>query len=307
MTRRRAVTGAVLVAASACVLAWALAYPAASLTPALARAVADGAAVATLGLAAVPALDSGRHREELLRRASAPLMTASAIWLISEVVRLILASAEAAGIGITRLALHTAVEYALDTAPGRASLISVAAAAAVCVLTTVTGHADTARVVATGIAGVGILGHPLTGHLSASPWGGTAIAVHALTAALWCGLLAGLILTVEHRGQWARILPRFSQVSLVCVTVLLAAGVLGASVVIGSPGELYATGYGRVLSAKIVLTVALIALGWRNRASWLPSAEAHRATAVVSRSRAYRELALMGAALVAAATLAVTG
>ncbi len=307
MTRRRAVTGAVLVTASACLLAWALAYPAASLTPALARAVADGAAVVTVGLAAVPAMDTGRYREELLQRASTPLVTASAVWLISELVRLILASAEAAGIGVTRLAMHTAVEYALHTAPGRASLISVTTAAAVCVLATVTARADTARVVATGLAGVGILGHPLTGHLSSSPWGGAAIAVHALAAALWCGLLAGLVLTVEHRGQWARILPRFSRVSLLCVTVLLAAGVLGAAEVISSPADLYATGYGRVLSAKIVLTAGLIALAWRNRANWLPAAEAHRATAVVSRSRAYRELALMGATLAAAATLAVTG
>ncbi|MCH9666857.1 MAG: CopD family protein [Actinomycetia bacterium] len=307
MTHRRAVTGAVLVVASACVLAWALAYPAASLTPALARAVSDGAAILTMGLAAIPVLDTGRYRQELLRRASAPLMIASAVWLVSEIVRLVLASAEAAGIGITRLAMQTAVEYALQTAPGRASLISVTAAAAVCALAAVTGRADTARGVATGLAGVGILGHPLTGHLSSSPWGGAAIAVHALAAALWCGLLAGLLLTVEHRGQWARILPRFSQVSLLCVTVLLAAGVLGASAVIGSPTDLYATGYGRVLSAKVVLTAALVALAWRNRANWLPAAETHRATAVVSRSRAQRELALMGAALAAAATLAVTG
>jgi putative copper resistance protein D len=56
-----------------------------------------------------------------------------------------------------------------------------------------------------------------------------------------------------------------------------------------------------------VLTVALTALAWRNRSIWLPAARAHRATAVVSRSRAYTELAVMAAALAAAATLAVTG
>lgn len=130
--------------------------------------------------------------------------------------------------------------------------------------------------------------------------------MHALAAALWCGVLAALVLTVEHRGQWARVLPRFSQLSLLCVSVLLAAGVLGASVVISSPSDLYATGYGRVLSAKLLLTAALMVLAWRNRGNWLPAARAHRTTAVVSRSRAYSELALMAVVLAAAATLAVT-
>ena len=137
MTHRRAVTGAVLVSASACVMAWALAYPAASLAPALARAVADGAAVLTLGLAAVPALDTGRRREEFIRRATAPLVTASAVWLIAELVRLVLAGAETAGTSVTGLGIPTAVEFALHTPPGRASLISLTTAAAVCVLATV--------------------------------------------------------------------------------------------------------------------------------------------------------------------------
>lgn len=307
VTHRRAVAGAVLVTASTCVLAWALAFPASSLAAALARAVADGAAAVTVGLAAVPALDAGRYRDELIRRATAPLVNASAVWLIAELVRLVLAGAEAAGTGVTRLGVRTAADFAVYTAPGRAGLLTVIAAAAVGVVAAVCSRTGPACIVSAGIAGVGIVGHPLTGHLAASPLGGVAIAVHALAAALWCGLLAGLVLTVEHRGQWARVLPRFSQFSLLCVVALLASGGLGAAVVMSSPADLYATGYGRVLSAKLVLTAALMALAWRNRAGWLPAARAHRSTAVVSRSRAYTELALMTAALASAATLAVTG
>lgn len=307
MTHRRAVASAVLVTVSACVMAWALAYPAASLAQALARAVADGAAVVTVGLAVSPALDTGRHRVELIGRATAPLVTASAVWLVAELVRLAVTGAAAAGAGITQLRIHTAVEFTLHTAPGRAGLITVTAAAAVCGIAAAAPRTDSARIVAACLAGVGIAGHSLTGHLSTSRWGGVAIALHALAAALWCGVLAGLVLTVEHRGQWARVLPRFSQLSLVCVAVLLIAGTLGASAVITAPADLYATGYGRVLSAKLLLTAALTALAWRNRASWLPAARNHRATAVVSTSRAYAELALMATALAAAATLAVTG
>lgn len=296
-----------LVTTAACVAAWALAHPAAALAPALARAIAVGAAVVTLGLAAVPALDTGRYRDELVRRAGAPLVVASAVWLVAELLRLVLTGAEAAGTGLARLGMRTVVEFTLGTAPGRAGLITVVAAAAVCVIAALAPRSGPVCIVAAGVSAIGIVGHPLTGHLSASPWGGVAIAVHTLVAALWCGVLAGLVLTIEHRGQWARVLPRFSLLSLVCVAVLLAAGVFSAALVIDSPSELYTSGYGRVLTAKIVLTVALTALAWRNRARWLPAARTHRTTADISKSRAYTELALMAVTLAAAATLAVTG
>ena len=81
--------------------------------------------------------------------------------------------------------------------------------------------------------------------------------------------------------------------SLVCVLVLLVGGSAGAAIRLGAPAELYATGYGRVLSAKIAATVALVVLGWRNRTMWVPAARSHRATAVVSRTRARVETALM--------------
>ena len=229
------------------------------------------------------------------------------VWLVAELVRLMLAGAEAAGTSVTGLGLHTAWEFCVQTAPGRAGLLSVVAAAVVCAVVSWAPRTAAMGGVTAGVAGLGIVGHSLTGHLSESSLGGVAIAVHALAAALWCGVLAGLVLIVDHRGQWARVLPAFSQLSLVCVALLLAGGVAGAAVLVESPAELYATGYGRVLSAKVALTIALMVLAWRNREIWLPAARTHRTTAVVSRTRAYTELALMAAALAAAATLSVTG
>lgn len=304
---RRVAIGALLVTAAACVLAWALAYPATSLSAALTRALADGAATVTLGLAALPALDTGRHRDELIRRAAGPLVAASAVWMVAELVRSVFAAADAAGTDVAHLGLRTAGAFVLDTAPGRAGLLTVAAAGAVCALAALGPRSATAAVTATGVAAVGIVGHPLTGHLADDPWGGAAIAVHALAAALWCGALAAVVLTVDHRGQWARVLPRFSQLSLYCVATLVAGGVLAAAVRIDAPSALLLTGYGRVLTAKVVLTAVLVALAWRNRATWLPAARTHRSTAVMSRSRAVTELALMATALAAAGVLAVTG
>jgi putative copper resistance protein D len=307
VTRQRAVAGGALVVAVAAVVAWALARQQNSLAVTLVRAVADGSAVVAFGLAAVPMLDIDRYRGELIRRATGPLTIASAIWLVAELLRLGVAAAQAAAVPVSRLGVHTAVDFALHTTPGRSGLFSAVAAALVCVTVVVTPRSSPTNVAVVGLAAAGVAARPLTGHLSESALGGVAVAVHTLAAALWCGALAAVVLTVEHRGQWARVLPRFSQLSLVCVAALLVGGVLAAVATLGSPSQLYATGYGRVLSAKVAVTVVLVLLAYRNRTMWLPAARTHRATAVVSRSRALFELAIMAVALTLAAALAVTG
>jgi copper resistance protein D len=296
-----------LVVAVSAVVAWALARPQNSLGTTLVRAVADGSAVVAFGLAAVPMLDIDRYRGELIRRATGPLTIASAIWLIAELLRLGVAAAQAAAVPVARLGVRTAVDFALHTTPGRSGLFSAVAAGLVCVTVVATPRSASTNVAVAGFAAAGVAARPLTGHLSESALGGVAVAVHTLAAALWCGALAALVLTVEHRGQWARVLPRFSQLSLVCVAALLVGGVLGAVVTLGAPSQLYATGYGRLLSAKVAVTVVLVLLAYRNRTMWLPAARSHRATAVVSRSRASFELAIMAVALTLAAALAVTG
>ncbi|HET6733413.1 CopD family protein [Mycobacterium sp.] len=307
MTRRRAVAGGVLIVVAASVAAWSLASPQNSLTATLVRAVADCAAVTALGLAVVPMLDQGRYRGELIGRATASLSVAGAVWLLAELVRLVVAAAQAAGVPVVRLGVRTSVEFAMHTAAGRAGLLSVVAAAAVCLAAAAAPRTVPMNVAVAGLAAVGVAARPLAGHFSESALGGLAVALHTLAAALWCGVLAGLVLTVEHRGQWARLLPRFSQLSVLCVAALLVGGVVGAAVTLTSPAQLYGTGYGRVLSAKVAVTVVLIVLAWRNRTIWLPAARTHRASAVVSRSRSRTELAIMAVALALAAALAVTG
>lgn len=307
MTHGRAVAGGALVTAAAGVLAWVLAYPGTSLSAVLVRGLADGAAVVTLGLTAVPALDGPRYRDDLLRRSTAPLLAASAVWLSAELARLVLATAEAAGRSVAHVGLGTVWDFSILTAPGRASLVTIAAAAAVVLAAGLAPRTASVAAVTAGAAAIGVAGHPLTGHLAEDALGGIAVAVHALAAALWCGVLAAVVLTVAHRGQWARVLPRFSQLSLICVAVLLVGGVGAGLTVLDTPAQLFTTGWGRVLCAKLVLTVALLVLGWRNRTFWLPAARTHRSSAELSRARAYTELGLMTATLAAAATLAVTG
>ncbi|MDT5054245.1 MAG: copper resistance protein [Mycobacterium sp.] len=296
-----------MVVAASAVVAWSLALQQNSLAATLVRAVADGSAVVTFGLAAVPMLDVDRYRGELIRRATAPLTIAAAVSLLAELLRLGVAAAQAAAVPVPRLGVHTAVDFALHTTAGRSVLFSAVAAGLVWFAVAAAPRSAATNVAVMGFAAAGIAARPLTGHLSESGLGGMAVAAHTLAAALWCGTLAALVLTVEHRGQWARVLPRFSQLSLTCVATLLVGGVLGAAVTIASPSQLYATGYGRLLSAKVVVTVVLVVLAYRNRTIWLPAARSHRATAMVSRSRSLVELAIMAVALTLAAALTVTG
>jgi putative copper resistance protein D len=309
MRLRTVAVGAAVVAATA-VSAWALAFPQNSLSDTLIRAVADCAAVVTLGLAVVPMFDTDRYRREVAQRASGPLIVASAVWAVAEVVRLVVAAAQAAGVSAVRLGVDTVGEFTASTTAGRSGSLCAAAAIVVGVVAAVASRSEwkpAVGVVLAGAAAVGLTGRSLIGHLSESPGGGLAVAVHALAAALWCGALAALVLVVEHRGQWARMLPRFSRVSLVCVVTLVVCGIAAATVTLHSPAEFVTTGYGRLLSAKVVLTVALTVLAWRNRSWWLPAARSHRATADVSRLRSRIELAGMAVALTLAAALAVTG
>jgi putative copper resistance protein D len=285
----------------------ALAYPQAAPAATVTRAFADCAAAATLGLAVVPMLDAGRYRGELTRRASGPLAVAAGVWLVAELCRLVVGAADAAAVPVTQLGLSTTAEFATATSAGRSSVVSIVAAALVLVVALVAAKNPPAAVAAAGITALGLVARTIGGHMSASAFGAVAIAIHVLAAATWCGTLAALVLTVDHRGQWARVLPRFSELSLVSVIALLAGGMIGALVAVDSAAQLFATGYGRLLLIKIVLAVVLMALAWRNRARWLPAAKSHRVTAYVSRTRSLTELAIMAVALTMAAALSVTG
>jgi copper resistance protein D len=307
VTRWRTVAGGVVVVVAAAVLAWALAFPQSPFGSTLTRAVVDGAAVVTLGLAVVPWLDVECYRRDLAERAAGPLIVAAAVWAVAEFVRLPLAAAQAAGVPVLELSASTTLDFVTNTAAGRSGVVCAAAAVVVCAAAAIAPRTPAVAVVSAGAAAVGVAARTLVGHLSADEWGGMAVAVHALAAALWCGGLAALVLTVDRRGQWARVLPRFSRMSLVCVAVLVVGGIGGALVAIDSPADLWSTGYGRLLSVKILLTVLLTVLAWRNRAVWLPAARSHRSTAVASALRSRIELAGMAVALTLAAALAVTG
>ncbi len=302
--RWSAATVAVMVAAL--LAAWALARPDLPLVVASVRAVADVAAVVALGLAVVPLLDEPRRRGELSERARRPLVVVGAGWLVAELTQLMAAAARAAGADAVTLTVDTAAQFATGTAPGRSALCGVVAAAAVAVTGVIRPGAVRDRWVITAAA-AGVAARAVTGHVSGSVVAGFAVVGHALAAALWCGTLAAMVLTVRSRGQWARVLPVFSRWAVWLVGALLVGGTVAAAGLLDSPAQLFGTGHGRILLAKVAVTVALVVVAGRNRSGWLAAAQRHRIGAEQSVRRSVVELILMTMVLTFAAALSVTG
>jgi putative copper resistance protein D len=143
------------------------------------------------------------------------------------------------------------------------------------------GWARGGSTVAWRIAGVLVLGLVTTLALASHAMGlesaralfVTADAVHALAAGCWIGSLA-IILTLgrgaeggdEARAWFAAQLRAFSPLAIASVSALIAMGAALAWTHIGAVSNLWETGYGRVLSAKVVLAGAVFLAGlvnWR--------------------------------------------
>lgn len=90
--------------------------------------------------------------------------------------------------------------------------------------------------------------------------------VHLASVAAWAGALAVLALVVRHGdGNVADVSNRFSRMAGVTMpAAVLSGGVLGFGIV-GAPGRLVESEYGRILLAKVAIVLAVIALGARAR------------------------------------------
>ena len=276
----------------------------------LVRAVADGSAVVAFGLAAVPMLDIDRYRGELIRRATGPLTIASAIWLVAELLRLGVAAAQAAAVPVSRLGVHTAVDFAVHTSPGRSGLFSAMAAALVCVTVVATPRSSPTNVAVVGLAAAGVAARPLTGHLSESALGGVAVAVHTLAAALWCGALAALVLT----GRAPRPVGQGAAEVLAAVAGVCRGTAGGRRAGGGRDGRLAEPAVCDGIWPRAVREgrsdggACAVGVPQPGRPCGYPQhGNRELLTAVVSRSRALFELAIMAVALTLAAALAVTG
>jgi putative copper resistance protein D len=106
----------------------------------------------------------------------------------------------------------------------------------------------------------------------AQPLGLLGDALHLCAAGVWIGGLAPLAIFLTHaRASFtlgdcaARVLKRFSTLSLGCVSVLAVSGFSNSWLLVGSIHALFTTRYGLLLLFKITLFGILVGFGARNR------------------------------------------
>ncbi len=158
----------------------------------------------------------------------------------------------------------------LDGASGTFGMASLlrAASAGLAIVSLSAGNPLSRR--ATSLIALALLGAAAasTGHASSAPPQGLtrpAVFVHAACVAIWVGALGPLAaLTLGRRAALANCLWRFSRLALVSVPLLLASGVILASVQLTAIADLTATAYGRILSGKLIAVVLLLALAGVN-------------------------------------------
>jgi len=105
-------------------------------------------------------------------------------------------------------------------------------------------------------------GHAAVG--DAMPLALVANLAHLLALTLWLGglvLIAVVLRPPDRAGALAGVLPRLSRLAFACVATLVATGTFMAWREVGSLDALTSTEYGRVLLAKLIGVVALIAVG----------------------------------------------
>jgi copper resistance protein D len=96
--------------------------------------------------------------------------------------------------------------------------------------------------------------------------------LHLCAAGAWIGGLAPLtIFLTRVRASFslgetvARVVHRFSTLSLCCVSILVVSGISNSWLLVGSIYALFSTPYGRLLLFKLTLFVILVGFGVRNR------------------------------------------
>jgi copper transport protein len=145
------------------------------------------------------------------------------------------------------------------------------------------------------LPGPSIAGHALD--RGRSPIEVVADVVHVAAASVWLGGLVALGLALR-RGGSADLLRRFSNIAVVSVAVLGAAGVVRALSELNSFSQLWTTGYGRALLVKTGLLAVLVAIGWVNRYRLVP-----RRSVEGLRRNVAAELVLLAGLVVAVALL----
>jgi len=232
-------------------------------------------------------------------------------------------TAEMAGVAITGLDRETLRFVLVDTAPGGAFLLRMAALAILLVLALAVRSGAACWPVA-AMAAFALATLAWTGHAAVAEgvWGAIhrlSDAVHLMAAAAWVGALAMLLgmLASPFDGEAAvadarLALDRFAVAGSVLVALIVATGAINIGMIVGPAALLLLpdTAYGRLLIAKLLLFAAMLAFAGANRWRLVPKFAAAQSPPDIGKAaRALRTSILLeaGAATIILALVAWLG
>ncbi len=227
------------------------------------------------------------------------------VWAAASLVAAWARAADQVGTGIGDIGVGQFSEVMSHGAPDLVAAVCALAVVGWACAHLLTGAVVPVQVVAM-LGGVGLVAVAISAHPGTHAVMPVLVAAHALAAAWWCGTLAALVLTVRGRSGWARSLPRFSELALWAVLLLVLSGMASAVIELGSVTALATTGYGLIVVGKSVGLCGLVALAARHRITWVPAAVRHKSTQTQAIRRAAIQLAMMAVVLGLAVGLSVT-
>lgn len=207
------------------------------------------------------------------------LVVGAATMAVGSVAQLVVRTVVVSGDGISGMFDVDAMAIVADGGLVPAATIRIAAATlAFAASRTGTWH----RLGGPGFVGLtaaigAVLSFQLTGHTASSEPAvlvRLADAVHVGAAAVWTGGVASLLVVVAGRRRASRrvdvLAARFASVAAASVVLVGLAGLALTVIALDTPTQLWTTGYGRVLLAKLAVVGVIGAIGAVNHFSVVP-------------------------------------
>lgn len=276
----------------------------------VARVLLDVSASLTIGLlllagTIVPERNSTDRRRTACRIA----VVTGSVWVLASLVLLILSISNISGIHVSDPTFGAQVASVLwEFAYFRIIMISTLVALAATLLAA-GARTPTAITWAAALAVVSVLILALIGHSAGAAAHDTAVnslAVHMAAAAVWMGGLAALVILRPTLGaDLGTVAARYSHLALWAYAGIAISGILNASLRISSLSG-WATTYGMLLLAKIVVFVVLGVVGWKMRSSLVGRLLTDDRDGRAFAGLATMEVALMSAAMGVAVALSRT-
>lgn len=244
------------------------------------RAAMDVAGVTAVGLgllgallratAAAPRSGTGAPAREgvtVQRRLDRSLVVVGGVWLVAVGCDGVLRAGDAYGRPTSELSAAELGRWVTQLAAGRGLVLT--AACTLVVLGCATARlvrVDAVPVRAALVAALlGLLVPTVTGHAGTAADHELAVimaALHAAAAAAWVGGLGAILVFVAgRRSLLDPVLPRFSTLATFCVAGVAVTGVLNAVLRLPALADLWTSGYGGLIVAKVVLLAGLALLG----------------------------------------------